>query len=320
MGRGQFLRLKLAGSAERLQVDLSFTEPRFLDSNVAAGFDLFHKVTSSSDSQPYEARTTGGAVRASFPLNEQLWLSNTYALTNNELSDIEDSASLAIKQAAGAYWTSAWGTALTYDGRNQAKNPTRGVYLQGGAELAGLGGDVRYARFTAEGRFYYPIANKVTFVGRSIAGHIVGWGGEDVRLLDLFHKGGETIRGFGSSGYGPRDLNTGDALGGRTFWATTAEVRFPFPFVTEEIGMSGAIFADAGSLFGAGQGAKALSNCGGASTDVCLADSSAIRTSIGASIIWESPIGPLRLDFAKALTKEKYDDEQMFKFGATTKF
>ncbi|KAB2917048.1 MAG: outer membrane protein assembly factor BamA [Hyphomicrobiaceae bacterium] len=321
LGKGQFLRLRLAGSAERLQVDLSFTEPRFLDRNLAAGFDLFHKTLVSSSSQSYESRTTGGAVRIAFPLAESLWLTNAYTLTNNEISDVQSTASLAIKQAEGEYWTSAWGTSLAYDTRNHPKNPTRGYYLQLGTDVAGLGGDVQYVRVTGEGRFYYPITDKITFVGRAIAGHIEGWGGEDVRLLDLFYKGGETIRGFNRSGFGPRDLNTGDALGGSTFWATTAEVRFPLPFIPEDLGMGGAVFADAGSLFGAGEGAKVNPGCtAGDTTHVCLADDSSIRASAGASILWASPLGPLRLDVAKAFMKESYDKEQLIRFGASTKF
>ncbi len=67
LGKGQFLRLRLAGSAERLQVDLSFTEPRFLDRNLAAGFDLFHKETLASSTQAFSTRTTGGSVRSRVP-------------------------------------------------------------------------------------------------------------------------------------------------------------------------------------------------------------------------------------------------------------
>jgi outer membrane protein insertion porin family len=314
MGKGQFLRLRLAGSAERLQVDLSFTEPRFLDRNLAAGFDLFHKTVDISSSQTFRTRSSGGALRLGFPLSENLWVTNTYTLSNNEISDVQTGASLAIQQAglAGPYWTSALGTSLTYDTRNHPKSPTRGLYLQAGVDVAGLGGDVQYVRASSEGRFYYPITEKITFVGRAVGGHIQGWGGEDVRLLDLYYRGGETIRGFGRSGFGPRDLDTDDALGGTTYWSTTAEVRFPLPFLPEELGMGGAVFADAGSLFGAGEGAKGVV--------ANLADSSSVRTSVGASILWNSPLGPLRFDVAKALTKEKYDQEQLIRFGASTKF
>jgi outer membrane protein insertion porin family len=324
MGKGQFLRLRLAGSMERLQVDLSFTEPRFLDRNLAAGFDLFHKTVDLSSNQQFRTRTTGGSVRIGFPLAENIWVTNSYTLSNNEISDVASTASYAIKEAAGTYWTSAYGTTLVYDTRNHPKSPNRGMFLQSGVEVAGLGGDVQYIRANAEGRFYYPITDKITFVGRAVGGHILGWGGEEVRLLDLYYRGGETIRGFNTSGFGPRDLLTGDAVGGRTYWATTAEVRFPIPFAPEELGISGAVFADAGSLFGAGAGAKNRNTqCGPAgdpTLGVCLADSSSVRSSAGGSILWNSPLGPLRLDIAKALSKESYDKEQLIRFGASTKF
>lgn len=318
LGKGQFLRLRLAGSAERLQVDLSFTEPRFLDRNLAAGFDLFHKEIDFSSTQQFRSETSGGSLRIGFPLSENLWLTNSYTLSRSEISDVSDDASLALKLAEdqGQYLTSSWGTSLVYDQRNHPKNPTKGVYFQIGSDLAGLGGDVQYVRVQSEGRLYYPITEKITFVGRAMAGHIEGWGGEDVRLLDLFYKGGETIRGFDRAGIGPRDLSTGDAIGGSTYWAATTEVRFPLPFIPDDLGMSGAVFADVGSVFGAGADAKkALAGCAG-----CLADDSGIRASLGGSILWNSPLGPLRLDIAKAIIKQDFDKEQLIRFGASTKF
>jgi outer membrane protein insertion porin family len=324
LGKGQFLRLRLAGSVERLQVDLSFTEPRFLDRNLAAGFDLFHKDVNLSSVSAFRSKTTGGSLRLGFPLAENLWLTNSYTLSQGEIYDVQkDVASKAIQEAEGTAITSAWGTSLAYDARNHPKTPTRGYYLQVGSDVAGLGGDVQYFRVSGEGRFYYPVTEKVTFVGRAIAGHIEGWGGDDVRLIDLFYKGGETIRGFNRGGFGPRDLLTDDALGGSTFWAATAEVRFPIPFIPDDLGMSAAAFVDAGSLFGAGAGAKALNTqcpAGLPAVGVCLADDSSIRASAGMSLIWNSPLGPLRLDVAKAFLKKSFDDEQLIRFGASTKF
>jgi outer membrane protein insertion porin family len=329
LGNGQQLRLKLSGSASRLQEDLSFTEPRFLDRNLAAGFDIFNKETLLTTYQPYQARVTGASVRLGFPIAENLWLTNSYTLSNSEISNVllpdpvngVIGASLAIQQAQGTYWTSAFGETLVYDGRNSPKNPTKGVYFQAGVEFAGLGGDVDYIRETAEARYYYPLTDKITFAGRVIGGNIDGWGGQNVRLLDLFYRGGETIRGFNTSGFGPRDLNTGNALGGSTYWSTTAEVRFPLPFIPDDIGRRGAVFADAGSLFGAGAGAKIDHGClPGDVTHICLADSSMIRTSAGAGLIWDSPLGPLRLDVAKAITKEPFDNTQLLRFGASTRF
>jgi outer membrane protein insertion porin family len=345
-----FLRLRLAGSKERAQIDLSFTEPRFLDRNIAAGFDIFYKGTQKSSSQPYATKKAGGSLRLGFPLAENLWLNTSYTLSHDTILDVDTAnASRAIQEAAkfegGKALTSAAGLSLTFDARNHPTTPTRGFFLTAGLDMAGLGGDVQYVRGQAEARGYYPIAEKVTFVARAAGGHIAGWGGSDVRLLDLFYKGGETVRGFNTSGYGPRDLVTvatpavaggapatyaygsGDALGGQTYWTTTAEVRFPLPLIPDDLGMSAAVFADAGSLFGAGAQAKALNNqcglaapTGGSAGGICLADSSSIRASVGASLLWNSPLGPLRLDYAKALMKETYDKTQIIRFGASTKF
>lgn len=327
LGNGQFLRLKLAGSLERMQVDLSFTEPRFLDRNLAAGFDLFHKEVDQTDESGFSSTRTGGTVRLGFPLSESLWMQTGYTLDYSTI-DVEAKylnrvSNLVIEEIntrGEDSLTSSFGTSLTYDKRNHPKNPTSGYYLQVSGDMAGLGGDVQYVRVNGEGRAYYPISEKITFVGRLIGGHIEGWGGDDIRLTDLYYRGGETIRGFDRGGFGPRDLLTNDAIGGTTYWASTAEIRFPLPFIPDDLGLSGAVFADAGSLFNANDLAKSLNGKAAADNGIVLADDSTIRSSVGASIMWNSPVGPIRMDFAKALTKEKYDEEQFFRFGASTKF
>ena len=327
LGNGQFLRLKLAGSLERMQVDLSFTEPRFLDRNLSAGFDLFHKEVDQTDESGFSSTRTGGTVRLGFPLSENLWMQTGYTLDYSTI-DVEAKYEARvsklvmeeIRTRGEDSLTSSFGTSLTYDKRNHPKNPTSGYYLQVSTDMAGLGGDVQYVRVNGEGRAYYPISEKITFVGRLIGGHIEGWGGDDIRLTDLYYRGGETIRGFDRGGFGPRDLLTNDAIGGTTYWASTAEIRFPLPFIPDDLGLSGAVFADAGSLFNANDLAKSLNGKPVADNGIVLADDSSIRSSVGASIMWNSPVGPIRMDFAKALTKEKYDEEQFFRFGASTKF
>ncbi len=324
LGNGQFLRLAVGGSVERFQIDLSFTEPRFLDRNIAAGFDLFHKEVDQLSESSFKSRRSGGSLRMGFPVAENIWMSTSYTLSHDDIFEVDESrASRAVLEAQGSSLTSAVGTAITYDTRNHPRNPNRGLYFQVGTDFAGVGGDVQYVRIQGEGRAYYPITDEITFVGRIIGGHIEGWGGDDVRLLDLYYRGGETVRGFDRAGYGPRDTLTGDALGGKTFWAATAEVRFPLPLIPDELGMSGAVFADAGSLFGAGGLAKDLNTeCADKdiSEGICLADDASIRSSVGVGLLWNSPLGPLRLDYAYALSKEDYDETQSIRFGASTKF
>jgi outer membrane protein insertion porin family len=328
LGNGQFLRLGVSGSFERLQAQLSFTEPRFLDRNLAAGFDIFHKDVDQTQESGFASRRTGATLRLGFPLSENLWVQNGYTFDYSSIYDVNENnnnVSLLVRETFERFpdnTTSAFSTGLTYDKRNIPKNPTSGYYLQLTGDFAGAGGDVQYGRLNTEGRAYYPITEKITFVGRAVGGQIEGWGGDDVLITDLYFKGGETIRGFERSGYGPRDLNTQDALGGKTYWATTAEIRFPLPFLPDDLGLSGAVFADAGSLFDANDLAKELNeSCvRGNKNTLCLADESSIRSSVGASIMWASPVGPIRMDFAKALSKEDFDKEEFFRFGAATKF
>ena len=328
MGRGQYVRLGFSGSLERMQVDFSFTEPRFLDRNLAAGFDLFHKEVDFLDVASFKQRDTGGALRLGFPIAEDTQLGLRYRFEREEIYDVARNASLAVVESEGIANVSSVGYTVAYDTRNIAMNPTSGVFVSFSQDLAGVGGDVNYIRSVADARGYYPITNKLTLVGRAQGGVIEGWGGDDVRMTDLFFKGGETIRGFKRAGIGPRDACenpiTGDrvgdcrkdSLGGQIYWATTAELRFPFPFIPDNLGMQGAIFLDAGSLYDpSDQALDAVAREGS-----YILNTSDVRMSTGFSIIWQSPLGPLRADIAEALLKADFDKTEIFRFGASTNF
>jgi outer membrane protein insertion porin family len=328
MGKGQYVRLGFSGSLERAQVDFSFTEPHFLDRNMAAGFDLFHKEVNFQDVASFSQRDTGGDIRLGFPVAENTQLGLRYKFEREQIFDVSNNASLAVKQAEGISNVSSVGYTLAYDTRNLPQSPTTGIFASFSQDLAGVGGDVNYIRSVADARGYYPITNKITLVGRVQGGDIEGWGGEDVRMTDLFFKGGETVRGFKRAGFGPRDacedpLNgarihpcSKDSLGGKVFWATTAEVRFPFPFIPDNLGMQGAVFVDAGSLFNPSD----LALNAVAQEGSFIFDSSQVRLSTGFSIIWQSPLGPLRADIADALLKAEFDKTELFRFGASTNF
>jgi outer membrane protein insertion porin family len=146
------------------------------------------------------------------------------------------------------------------------------------------------------------------------------------------------VRGFAPGGMGPRDISNmtdlaGNGLGGTTYAGASAEIQFPIFGLPKEVGLKGAIFADAGTEFGF-QGQKDYSsllgytNCPTNPTSSkywqysCLLvdDEHTIRSSVGASIIWASPLGPIRLDYAYAVTKGKYDQLQAFNFTGGASF
>ena len=356
LGRGQYVRLAGSLGQNTQGADFSFTEPYFLDYRVAAGFDLYWKETSSTSYSPYDTSTAGGTLRVSLPLTDELTLGLRYSLYQKEINvDAQDyvyygNVSWALLEVNGdPALTSAIGYTLSYNMLDSNTDPTNGYLLELKQDLAGLGGDVNYIRTTFDSRFYFPVYGDVTLMLRGQAGNIASWGGEDLRILDNFFKGPDLVRGFEPNGIGPRDLasgcslvtgycdnSTADALGGTLYWGTTAEIQFPLTFLPKELGMKAAIFADAGSLWDY-QGAttfptidgwqNSLTNCSaitGSKTqgynNVCVADSDLVRSSVGVSLIWKSPFGPLRFDYAWALTKEDYDQTQAFRFSGGTRF
>ncbi len=317
LGTGQRLNLKFAGSLTRFQAEVGFTEPRFLGSNVAAGFDVFYKDVDYSQYASYKAESIGFTLRASYPIDDNWSVGTNYALSRNTLYDVGSAASPAIKQAipgyTGAtsttYYTSSVGYNVLYDTRDNKRRPTSGVVFTLAQDLAGVGGDVRYVRSVGELKGYYPVADGVVAQARATGGTIAGWGGQDVRLLDMFYKGNDLVRGFAPAGIGPRDALSAnaDALGGKTYFSTSSELLFALPGVPQEMGLKGAVFADVGSLWNANK--TAASNPG------TVGSAFSPRASVGVGLGWDSPIGTLRVDYAIPVVKQPFDKTQPLSFG-----
>ena len=253
-------------------------------------------------------------------------------------------ASLPVRAelANGATLTSAAGYGLVYNTLDNNKNPTSGLALSFGQDFAGLGGDVDYARSVVDFRSYYEVVPDLVSLVHLQAGNMLGLGGQGVRLLDDFKMGPNLVRGFSPAGIGPRDITPGtanDAIGGTNYWGASFEMQYPFYFLPKDSGFRGAVFVDAGSVWGykgetqiAATGEingfitpSAGSVIGTPKSFFCqcgmqFVDNAAVRMSAGASIIWDSPFGPLRFDFAYPILKQSYDRTQFFAFGGGTKF
>jgi len=231
-------------------------------------------------------------------------------------------ASLAVRKelAAGAVLVSMLGYTVAYNTLDNNRNPTAGIYAEFKQDFAGIGGDVNFIRSTVETRSYYEMFSDVVAVLHLQGGHIAGWGGKDLRMLDHFQMGPNLVRGFAPSGIGPRDITTGtnqDPLGGTMYWGASLEAQAPFTFLPKDAGLKGAVFADAGSLWNY-KGPTSWNVTGESLTPA--PDSNAIRASVGVGLIWNSPFGPLRFDYSFPLAKQGYDRIQQFRFGGGTKF
>jgi outer membrane protein insertion porin family len=178
-------------------------------------------------------------------------------------------------------------------------------------DVAGFGGDVKFLRNTDDLRYYSQFPGDIVGMAHAQTGYIVPWGGQSLPLLDGFFGGPQLVRGFAPNGFGPRDLTPGttmDNVGGNAYWATSYELQSPIPLVPSSIGLKAAVFADAGSLWSTGVSGPSLSSS-------MIGNSSVIRSSVGVGLVWDSILGPIRMDYAYPLTKADYDVTQRLHFG-----
>ncbi len=312
MGRGQYARVRASTGQYTKGVEFNFTEPYFLDRRLAGGFDVYSKENDNSRYAYYSNVKTGGTLRLGVPLTEEFSVTGRYSLYNNNLT-VSDAAnaSVAIKSAEGNNLTSAVGYTLSYNTLDNINNPRSGQLSELKQDVAGLGGDSRYIKTTGEVRYYREISDNFVALLHGQAGYIYS---DNLRIIDSFFLGPDLVRGFSPSGIGARDSTTSvarNALGGTTYFGASSELQFPLLGLPREVGIKGAVFADAGTLFG---------YSGNGTGVAVVGDDRSIRTSVGTGILWSSPIGPIRLDFAFPLTKNEVDQTQVFRFSAGSVF
>jgi outer membrane protein insertion porin family len=319
LGRGQFIRFSAGGGKHSRDYSFSFTEPYFLGRRIAAGFDI-SKSTRNFDNQ-YDSETTAGTVRFGLPITENITTQLAYNLSQEKYTYDEDCAapcglSLAIQNAidSGTWIKSSVSGNVIYNTIDDMKNPHYGIYANFGTEVAGLGGDAKFVKFTGRASIYQTLSEEMDIVGlvSAGAGHIQGFGDDSLRVFDHFRSNDRMIRGFDYNGIGPIATGgSGDHLGGTTYFNASAEAQFPMPLIPESFGLRGAVFADAATLYGSKVATGLVDQ---ASADMHW------RASVGVGLMWASPFGPLRIDYAVPVVKEATDDVQEFNFGISTRF
>lgn len=308
LGRGQTLRLGFTLSADDQRLDLSFTEPYFLDREIAAGFDIFRVEEDNQDTSSFDELVTGIRLRAGFPYNDSLFQRLRYTIQEEEITNLGDDVSQAVRDAEGESLLSVVGHTLIYEKRDNRLLPTEGYYLELGNDVAGLGGDEAFFQTRTRQEYHHPFFDEMV-VGsiRLEQGAIAGLG-EDVTLANRFSLGGASLRGFESDGIGPRDTETDDTVGGNLYYRGSVEVRFPIPFVPDDIGLMGRVWNDFGSLWQTDDDISTID------------DGHALRAAAGLGLTWASPFGPVSVDFGEAYMKEDFDDTESFRFSFGTAF
>lgn len=303
LGTGNIVGISASTSDSETQVDLSLTNPYFMDMPLLAGVDVYHIMHDYTDDSSYKSRTSGGALRFGWDYTERLSQTAKYTLQSDNVTQVDADASLYIKKQQGKRSTSMLGEVLSYDTRDSVINPTQGFVSSWGIDVAGLGGDTRFVRTNLSATKYFEIIDKWV-LSLNASGGIIHGLNQDVRINNAYYLGGANLRGFESGGVSARDKQTDDSLGGN--WRVTATAQLMFPLgLPEEFGLRGKIFADAGTL--------------GKPDDIDNWDdvwySSKIRASVGVGLLWRSPMGPINIDFGFPVMKEPYDKKEVFRLN-----
>ncbi|QFT92938.1 Outer membrane protein assembly factor BamA precursor [Roseovarius sp. THAF9] len=304
LGRGQRVTAQISASADTANYNLAFAEPAFLGRDVEFAIQTSLLETDSNNSL-YD--TVLGEFRPSltFPVSENSRLSLYYRASYQEMDDYTGvSPTLAAEVAQGDFFTSGIGTRVVFDTRRTGLNPNAGVLLDAGLEYNGLGGDLEYMKYSMRVAAQRLAFNEEITLRASLeAGALDFMGGDRSRAIDRYT--GQVMRGFDANGMGP--IQNGEHLGGNLYAVAKFDVEFPLG-TPEEFGLSGGAFYDVGAIWN-------VDTIGAAQSTGFKP-----RHVVGLSLFWESPFGPLRLNFSKALKKEPGDIEREFDITVRTEF
>jgi len=300
LGRGQYLKVSIGASQSGQTYDFSFTEPRFMGLKVSAGIDLNKQIVEENASNFYGTDATGGQVRFGVPVTDMVNVNLFAGYESKRFMDANAPTSAVVTN--GQVRNKAFvGYTLVYNGVDDIQSPTTGLYATFTQQYVGLNNN--YIKTEARGRYFVPLMEDSGIVAsvKGQAGIINDLSGAGNHTTESYQLGPSLVRGFEAAGMGPR-AGTGEGLGATYYAGVSAELEFPVPVVPESYGLRGAIWADAGYV-----GTPSI-----ASPAAVGGVTQPLRTSVGASVIWESPFGPLRGDFAHVLQKDAADRTQVF--------
>jgi outer membrane protein insertion porin family len=301
LGRGWQLSLRLRAGANSQQGIISFTEPWLFDRPLAAGFDLFNI---RRDFTEYDYDSLGGTIRFSHPFAEYWRWQTSYRMTSDEISDVRGDDPLILDEE-GTRLTSAVTLGLTRDSRDVIAAPTKGGFTVLTLDFAGLGGDSKFVKAVASTTYFKPIWLGHILSGRIEGGYGFGWaedglsGRTELPIFERFYLGGpNSIRSFKARRISPVD-DSGTRIGGTSEVLGNVEYIVPLPFNFRVAG-----FFDVGNVYGF-------------STKFDLTDT---REAAGAGIRWQSPFGPIRVDYGINLDRRKGEDFGAIQFSVGSPF
>ncbi|MDP3317184.1 MAG: BamA/TamA family outer membrane protein, partial [Devosia sp.] len=302
-------RAAVSASESSQSFDFSFTEPRFMGLRVSSGVDVYHRIVNETEGNMYGTTSTGGQLRFGVPITSDVRGSVFVGLEQKTIQDDAAPNSEVFNVALQDTWNKAWvGYSLNYNTLDDAKHPTEGIIASFTQQYIGV--DHSLLKTEAKARYFMNIMPDAGIVGsvKGQAGFIYSFDGP-VSPLEAFRGANSIVRGFQSNAFGPRytGLDTSsEALGYTGYVAASAEIEFPIPVLPETYGVRGSVWADAALIDGNGSTSAVVGGPDALSVDENF------KSSVGASVIWDSPFGPLRGDFAYVINQATDDKTQVF--------
>jgi outer membrane protein insertion porin family len=301
LGKGWEVFLRLRGGQNLQTGTIGFTEPWLFDQPLAAGFDIFNTRRILPD---YTVNSLGGDIRLGHPLGEYSRWNAIYRVSQDRITNVNPLGSPELISQEGTHLTSLVGLSLSRDTRDSVYDPTRGTTVSLGMDFAGVGFGEKFARSVFSTTYFQPMPwldHVLSF--RLMAGYSFGWSKNPVPLFERFYLGGSnSLRQFKSFQVSPKD-NTGTRIGGNSELLGTVEYQIPLFF-----GIKAAVFYDVGQVWG-----PDLS----AGTKIDISD---LRHGAGAGLRWNSPFGPIRVDYGIKLDQKKGESFGNFNFSAGSSF
>ena len=318
LGRGQSLSFAVSTTSSDSNYAFAFADPGFLSRDLTFGFSISYN-ESSSLSDDYTINSGRFRPYLAFPLSENARLQARYTYALDDVAEVTDSSAVGdiifAESKEGETRDSSIGYTFSYDTRRTGLNPKAGFLLEFNQDFGGIGGNRSFVKTTAKAVAQTLIMSEEVTLRASIEGGLLDFSKGRSRVSDRFSIGPSIMRGFEYGGIGPREIggSIDASLGGEKYAVAKFEALFPLG-LPEEYGITGGAFYDIGALWDGGD--RGTTTAGHSVESNGFVD----RHVVGVSILWDSMLGPLRMDFSEAVKSSDHDKEANFNLGISTNF
>jgi len=326
LGKGQSVTLQAQVGDTTKQIMFKYVEPWTFDIPLTTGYTIYNW---TRDYDYYDKVSSGGALSASYPFfSEDLRLFGNYSYDRATLESVSTTAAESIKALAGSNITSAVTVGVTYDTRDKIYNATRGQDHLLSVEYAGLGGDIGFTKFTAEAGWYIPIVGPLVGFIHGEAGYIVENSSKILPDYEKYYLGGiNSIRGFDWRDVHLYDEN-GAAVGGKQMLQANVELQW---HILPTQGVIALLFFDTGQVFdddyyyertdtGDSQTVNGYTYPIYEVSNQAKFDANQFRKTTGFGVRWQSPMGPIRIEYGWILDRREGEESGQFEFSMSSAF